>query len=118
MLLIIDWIIIGASALAGFGVGFTIGYFWDEIKAWAIRAIEYIIAQINRAITAISDAIVYLVKSGQRVYKRVEIFSRNIFTKVTKCLSDQEEVNINDLPEELKNQLDYDEKLKLMQASI
>ncbi|TAF02451.1 MAG: hypothetical protein EAZ78_15190 [Oscillatoriales cyanobacterium] len=100
----IDWVIMGGIAIAG--VGFAVGYFWDDIKAWVIRTIEYIIDQINRAINAIANAIVSLVKVGQRVYRRVEVFTMNIFTKATKRFSEQEQVAYDDIPQEIKDELE------------
>jgi hypothetical protein len=109
----IDLVIMGGIAIAGFGAGFAVGYFWDDIKAWVIRAIKYIIDQINRAINAIADAIVSLVKVGQRVYRRVEVFTMNIFSKAIKRFSEQEEVLLDDIPEDLRRELEYKAELMI-----
>ncbi|TAG86216.1 MAG: hypothetical protein EAZ09_19595 [Oscillatoriales cyanobacterium] len=105
----ITWTIIIGSFLGGAAVG----YFWDEISAWFTRVIGYILDQINRAIEVTSDAIVYLVKQGKRYYKRVEVFARNIYSKVTRLLSEQEEISQYDIPEDLNNQLEQKLKLEL-----
>ncbi|OIP72376.1 MAG: hypothetical protein AUK43_03955 [Oscillatoriales cyanobacterium CG2_30_40_61] len=113
MLFVIDWIFIAAAALVGVGVG----YFWDEIVAWANRVIGYLLAGINRAIEVTSDAIVYLVREGKRYYQKVEIFARNIYTKVTHLFSDQKEIHQSDIPEDLKEQLERKTKYELGRAS-
>ncbi|MBD2184762.1 hypothetical protein H6S82_09380 [Planktothrix sp. FACHB-1355] len=109
----ITWTIIIGSFLAGA----TVGYFWDELRAWATRVIGYLLARINRAIEVTSDAIVYLVREGKRYYKKVEMFSRNIYTKVTSLLSDKKEIYQGDIPEDLNKQLEYKSKLELGRAS-
>ena len=68
---------------------------------------------INRAVEVTSDAIVYLVKKGKRIYKRVEVYARNIYDKTTRLLSDQEETYPDNIPQELKDQLEYKAKLEL-----
>ncbi|NTW21613.1 MAG: hypothetical protein HGA42_19495 [Nostocales cyanobacterium W4_Combined_metabat2_030] len=109
----ISWTIIIGSFLAGAAVG----YFWDEITAWATRVIGYLLDLINRAIEVTSDAIVYLVREGKRYYKKVEILARNIYTKVTSILSEKKEIYQGDIPEELNKQLEYKAKLELGRAS-
>ena len=68
---------------------------------------------INRAVEVTSDAIVYLVKKGKRIYKRVEVYARNIYDKTTRLLSDQEEIYPGDVPQELNDQLEYKTKVEL-----
>ena len=105
----ITWTIIGLSFFGGAAVG----YFWDDITAWFTRVIESLLDLINRAVEVTSDAIVYLVKKGKRIYKRVEIYARNIYDKTTRLLSDQEETYPDNIPQELKDQLEYKAKLEL-----
>ncbi|MCH2048066.1 MAG: hypothetical protein MK289_06165 [Trichodesmium sp. ALOHA_ZT_67] len=104
----ITWTIIGLSFFGG-----AAGYFWDDITAWFTRVIESLLDLINRAVEVTSDAIVYLVKKGKRIYKRVEVYARNIYDKTTRLLSDQEEIYPDDIPQELKVQLEFKAKLEL-----
>ncbi len=105
----ITWTIIGLSFFGGAAVG----YFWDDITAWFTRVIESLLDLINRAVEVTSDAIVYLVKKGKRIYKRVEIFARNIYDKTIRLLSDQEEIDPLDVPQDLEDQLEYKAKVEL-----
>ena len=54
-----------------------------------------------------------LVKKGKRIYKRVEVYARNIYDKSTRLLSDQEEIYPGDVPQELNDQLEYKTKVEL-----
>lgn len=107
------WAILGG--LAGFGLG----YFWDEIKAWATRVIKKILDGINYAIEVTSKAIVYLVQEGLRYYKRVEIYVRNIRTGNTRLLSERQEISESEIPDEILDELTYKahKKLKLMESN-
>ncbi|MFM6081884.1 MAG: hypothetical protein ACKPCI_25795 [Dolichospermum sp.] len=107
----ISWAIIIGSFIAGASVG----YFWDEITEWANRMLGYILDSINRAIEVTSDAAVYLVREGSRVYKKVEVYVRNIHTLVTSIKQREEEISPYDLPDEINEQLNRKTKLKLMQ---
>ena len=107
----ISWMIIG------FVVGLATGYFWDEIKEWAARMLGYILDAIDRAINVISDAVVYLVKEGTRVYKRIEVHVRNIYSRKTELYYKQEEVSRGDIPDDINADLDRKMKIKLLQQS-
>ncbi|MGB3511055.1 MAG: hypothetical protein WBA93_17845 [Microcoleaceae cyanobacterium] len=117
MLLIAHWVMIGAAALLGFGGGVAVGYFWDEIKAWANRVIGYIVDAINYAIEVTSDAIVYLVREGQRYYKKVEVYVMDVDTGKTRIESRQEQIQENKIPSEHLDTLQYKANLKLMQRA-
>lgn len=116
MLLVIDWIFIGAVAL-GVGAGVAIGYFWDEITAWATRVIGDIIDAINYAIEVTSDAIVSLVKQGYRYYKKAEVYVMDIRTGKKRIESRQQEISESEIPQEYLEQLRYKAQLKLLQSS-
>lgn len=107
----ISWIVIG------FVIGGAFGYFWDDIKAWASQMLGYILDAINEAIEVTSDGITWLVKEGTHVYKRVEVFVRNIRTGGTRREYRQEEIYRSDIPDDLNAQLDRKMQLKLMQQS-
>ena len=104
-------LIIGGSVVAGAAVG----YFWEEIEAWAERAVKAILDAINSAIEVTSRAIIYLLKEGRRYYKRAEVYSRNIYNKKTRLLYKQEEIADVDIPEDVLKELDEKQKLKVAQ---
>lgn len=101
-------------AIIGFVVGALTANFWDEITEWASRALEVILRAIDITVTVTSDAVVYLVKQGTRIYKKVEVTARNIYTKVTQNHTKTEEVSPYDVPDEINDQLDRKEKIKLL----
>ncbi len=105
------WAII---ALYVFDAGLIVAAFWDEIKAWASRMLGYILDAINWAIEVTSDAVVYLVKKGTRVYKRVEVYVRNIYSRATRLNYREEETPRPDVPDDINEQLDEKMKVKLM----
>ena len=107
----ITWTIIGLSFFGGGAVG----YFWDEITAWANRVVRYIIDTVNHAIEVTSDAIVYLVREGQRYYKLVEVYVMNVRTDEVRIESRKEEISKDQVPQEQDEQLKRKQKLKLMQ---
>ena len=107
----ITWTIIGLSFFGGSAVG----YFWDEITAWANHVVGYIIDTVNHAIEVTSDAIVYLVREGQRYYKLVEVYVMNVRTDEVRIESRKEEISKDQVPQEQDEQLKRKQKLKLMQ---
>lgn len=114
----IDPISLTLMFLFGAATGATVTIFWDELKAWAVRAIGYIIDAINLAIEVTSDAYVYLVREGTRYYKRAEVFVRNIRTGGTRTEYRREEVSPYDIPDEARAELDRKQKLLAAQYSI
>ncbi|HIK09928.1 MAG TPA: hypothetical protein IGS52_06630 [Oscillatoriaceae cyanobacterium M33_DOE_052] len=115
MLLVIDWILVGAAAALSFGTGMLVGYFWDDIIAWANRVVGAILDAINYAIEVTSDAVVKLVKEGSRYYKEAEVYVMNIRTGKLRIESRRQEVNENQIPEEYLNQLRRKAALQLLQ---
>jgi hypothetical protein len=107
----ITWVIIIGSALAGF----TVGYLWDEIQEWASRMLGYILDAINYAIEVTSDALVYIVKEGTRIYKEIEVFSRNIYTGATTRHVKREEISPNQVPSKMEELLNERMKVKILE---
>ena len=105
----IGWLLLAAVA------SFAVGYFWDELKAWASRVINYILEAINWAIEIASNAFVYLVKQGYRFYKRVEVYIRNRRSGNTTVRYQEAEVSEYEIPEEARTQLNYRSKLAVYQ---
>ena len=114
----IDPISLTLMFFAGAAAGAAVAVFWDEIKAWAVRAIGYIIDSINWAVEVTSDAYVYVVKQGTRIYKRSEVFVRNVRTGGTRTEYRQEEISPYDMPEEAIAELDRKQKLLAAKYSI
>lgn len=108
----ITWAII---TVAAFSAGAAVGYFWDEIKEWASRMLGYILDAINYAIEVTSDALVYIVKEGTRIYKEIEVFSRNIYTGATTRHVKREEISPNQVPSEMEELLNERMKVKILQ---
>ncbi len=110
----ISWVLIG---LLVFDAGVIVAAFWDEIKAWASRMLGYILDAINWAVEVTSKAAVYLVKQGTRIYKRVEVYVRNIYSRRTRLDYRQEETSPYDVPDDINEELDRKMKIKLMEQS-
>jgi hypothetical protein len=98
----ITWVIIG---LLAFDTGLLIGAFWDEIKAWFDRTLGYILDGINWAVEQASNAIAYLVKQGTRVYKKIEVFIKNVVTGKYFKRYKEMEISPNDVPQKIMSQL-------------
>jgi len=109
----ISWAIIIGSFFAGAAVG----YFWDEIQEWASQMLGYILDAVNTAIEVTSDAIVYLVKEGSRIYQTMEVFVRNVRTGSTRLESRKQEIPRSKVPDDINAQLEAKMKLKLMQQA-
>ncbi|ELS33886.1 MULTISPECIES: hypothetical protein [Pseudanabaena] len=93
--------------------GASVAAFWEQIKAWAVKVIAKILDAINTAIEVTSDAIVYLVKEGKRIYKRVEVGVRNIYSGRTSLQFKEKEISSYDIPDEMNDQLNRKTKLKI-----
>jgi hypothetical protein len=106
----ISWIIIAVAAAA------ITTTFWDEIKEWAGYILEGIIDAINEAVEVASDGIVYLVKKGNRIYRRIEVYVRNVNSGETRLETRQEEIADSDIPEDILADLQKQQKTKLMQS--
>ncbi len=114
----ITWIIICTIVVVEVGIA-AVARFWDEIKAWATKVVGYILDAVNSAIEVATPAITELVKVGTRIYKRVEIYVKNIFTGDIIRKFREEEVSPYEVPPELLAQLDQEatNRLKLMYQS-
>lgn len=104
-------------AIIGFVVGAFAGTFWDQITEWASQVLQLILGAIDLAVTVTSDAVVYLVKRGGRVYKTMEITSRNIYSGLTKLNEKSEEMSPYDVPDDVNQELNRKLKLKLLTKS-
>lgn len=104
----ITWLIVGAFAIA------AAAYFWDDIKAWASEALGYILDSINTFLEVASPGIVYLVKIGARVYKWLEVYVRNVYSRVTRRERQVTEISPYEVPDDVKCDLNKKGKLKLM----
>ena len=102
-------------AIIGFAVGALTATFWDDIRDWATRALQAILNLLDLAVTVMSDTVVYLVKQGTRVYKKIEVFSRNIYSNATKRHEKMEEVS--SVPAEFEKQLQTKSQIKLLQKT-
>ena len=108
----IEWVIIALLT------GAATGYFWDEIKAWALRFLDFIVDAIDRMAEVISDGIVYLIKRGHRYYKRVEVYVRNVSSGRSRLKYREEEVVDEDIPAESRAQLnERQRKLAVLKVS-
>jgi hypothetical protein len=101
-------------AIIGFVVGAFAGAFWDEITEWASQVLQLILGAIDLAVTVTSEAVVYLVKRGARVYKTMEVISRNIYSGLTKLNEKSEEISRYDIPDDVNQELDRKMKMKLL----
>jgi len=106
-----EWIII--SGITSFFAGVAVAAFWDDIKAWASRMLGYILDAVNGAIEVTSDAITSLVKVGDRYYKSVEVWVRNIRSNKTERRFKKEEVPPAAIPAEIEEQLKQKKEIKL-----
>lgn len=106
-----------AWVIAGFLFGVAVGhFFWKQIKEWASLVLNPILDSINKVVEVWSDAVVYLIKEGTgRVVKRMEVGTQNIFTDEVKTKYVEEKVSNSEIPDEIKDQLQKNAKLKLMQ---
>ncbi|MBF2056189.1 MAG: hypothetical protein IGQ45_02970 [Cyanobacterium sp. T60_A2020_053] len=99
---IVWWV---GSAIGGALVGAAITYFWDSIREWASRMLDYILNGINQAVEVTSQAIVSLIKNGDSIFKLIKVYvmDRNRNVRVE---SRRENINKNDVPEDILAQLD------------
>ncbi|MBF2014609.1 MAG: hypothetical protein HC836_48790 [Richelia sp. RM2_1_2] len=114
----IDPISLTLIFFAGAAASAAVASFWKDIKAWAAQAIGYIIDTIDWAVEVTSDAYAYVVKEGTRIYKRSEVFVRNLITGATRTQYRREEISRYDIPDEAREDLDRKGKLLAAQYSI
>jgi phosphoribosylaminoimidazole-succinocarboxamide synthase len=110
----ITWAIIIGSALAGAAVG----YFWDEIKEWATRMLGYILDALNKMFEEALKATVFLVKSGTRFYKKLEVIVRNTATGKYFSRYKEEEISEYELEEKLRSQISANPNLPVYEYRI
>lgn len=101
-------------AIIGFVAGALTATFWDQITEWAGQVLQLILGAIDLAVTVTSEAVVYLVKRGARVYKTMEIMSRNIYSGLTKLNKKSEEISPYDIPDDVNQELERKLKMKLL----
>ncbi|WP_168536556.1 hypothetical protein, partial [Anabaena sp. UHCC 0253] len=70
----ITWVIL----IGGFLTGILFRHFWNEIKYWATKVIVEILKAINEAIEVASDAFVYFIQEGNKIYEKMEVYVQNV----------------------------------------
>ncbi|EKD10274.1 MAG: hypothetical protein P5702_08070 [Limnospira sp. PMC 1291.21] len=106
----ISWTIIAVTILG------AVSPYWNEIKAWANRAVAQILDTINQAVEVVSDVAIYLLKEKNRYYKQAETYIMNINNKEYRFEIVKESIELSDIPEEFRQQLEERAKIKLMTA--
>lgn len=104
-------------AVAAGIAGFAVGYFWDEIKAWATQAVRAILNGINWAVEVTSDALTYLVRQGTRIYKKVEVYVKNVASGGIRREYRQELIPETEIPGDILSQLNAKGQLLMMRTS-
>jgi hypothetical protein len=69
----------------------------------------------STSIEVTSDALVYIVKEGTRIYKEIEVFSRNIYTGATTRHVKREEISPNQVPSKMEELLNERMKVKILE---
>lgn len=103
----IEWIIIGAI------LGSLTVVFWDEIKAWANRAWNSIIDSINLAIEVISQALVYLIKEGGKIYRLMKVYVMDIYNRM-RIETARQPISESAIPKEYWDELKNKQQVLLM----
>lgn len=102
--------------ILGTVVGGLVVGFWDTIKQWAENILAFVIAAIRTAIEVISDALIFIVKIGDRYYKKFQAFVKNIETNKYESRIVKEEIPESEIPDEIKEQLQMREQIKVGEA--
>ncbi|MBS9382737.1 MAG: hypothetical protein HEQ24_00230 [Dolichospermum sp. BR01] len=110
----ITWVIL----IGGFLTGILFRHFWKEIKYWATVALLSILDGINKAIEVTSDAFVYLIKEGDKIYEQMEVYVQNYKNSNTEQATLEvvkQEVKTSDIPPEILKQLQEKRRVKVLQ---
>jgi hypothetical protein len=89
--------------------------FGNAIKNWANSVVDKILGRIDKAIEVASDAIVYLIKENNRYYKEVKVYMMNIGSREVRFEIQKEVIQLSEIPEDIRKQLEERCELKLMQ---
>ncbi|MEB3883437.1 hypothetical protein [Lyngbya sp. CCY1209] len=108
----ISWTFVAAAAIS-LGAGFS--SYWDEIKAWADRVLAQILDTVNQGLEVVTDAVISFTKEKNRYYKQAEVYVMNINTHQVRLERTKEIIELSDIPEEFRQQLEERAKLKIMQ---
>jgi hypothetical protein len=94
--------------------------FWDDLKAWTKTIVGALLDLLDLTITAGMHAVTYLIKVSGRVYRQVRLFARNKLSHsvVTVVKSEMEEVNIDDLPDTIREKLKVSTKVEVLEATV
>lgn len=102
-------------AIIGFVIGALTATFWDEITEWASQALEDVLKVVGLAFSVVANSVVYLLKKGHRVYKKIEVEFRNIFVNDTGVRCIEREISSYDVPDELNDEVNRRTKVKILQ---
>ena len=109
-------IIAGILAVAAAG---TLAYvFREELKEWAQKVIRQILDGINKSIYIATQSIVYLIKEGRKYYKQVRTYLKDRRTGEYELESKRQKIDPEDIPKDLKEELDYEEEKEMLRLKI
>ena len=98
-------------------VALTATVFWDDIKKWANKAYKSLLRGIDRAVTIVSDAIIYLYEEGGKIYERIEVFLENTYNEITTRNTKSNRIPSSNVPSEFRNKVKGGKELALMKIS-
>ncbi len=83
--------IIGAAAYAAFR---------EKIQEWATRVVGFLLDTINAFVEVTSNALVYLIREGNKYYTEARLFVKNTSNNTNRMESKRQEIKESDIPQE------------------
>ena len=92
--------------VAAAAVGFSVGYFWEDvIKPWAIRAAEKILDALDSGLEYFSEGVVYLTKKGQDYIKELKVYTQNKNNGEFGVVITKDKISYDQIPEDILAEL-------------
>jgi hypothetical protein len=99
--------------VAAAAVGFSVGYFWEDvIKPWAIRAAGKILDYLDSGLKYFSEGVVYLTKKGQDYIAELKVFTRDKRSGEYQVETSTTKISASDVPADIRSQLEQQEKIE------
>ena len=99
--------------VAAAAVGFSVGYFWEDvIKPWAIRAAGKILDSLDSGLKYFSEGVVYLTKKGQDIIAELKVYTQDKRSGEIQVETSKKTISRSEVPADILSQLDQQKQIE------
>ena len=99
--------------VAAAAVGFSVGYFWEDvIKPWAIRAAGKILDSLDSGLKYFSEGIVYLTEKGRDIIAELKVYTQDKISGEIQVVTQTKTIPQSEVPADILSQFEQQKKIE------